>query len=57
MELRHRLARYDDVAALTVLMEAAIAELQQPFLDATQIAASRALMGLDTQLIDDGTYF
>ena len=38
-------------------MDAAIAELQQPFLDAAQIAASRAIMGLDTQLIDDGTYF
>ena len=38
-------------------MEAAIAELQQPFLDAAQIAASRTIMGLDTQLIDDGTYF
>ena len=38
-------------------MDAAIAELQQPFLDAAQIAASRAIMGLDTQLFDDGTYF
>jgi hypothetical protein len=34
-----------------------IDELQKPFLDAAQIAASRAIMGLDTQLIDDGTYF
>jgi hypothetical protein len=55
--LQHRLARHDDVAALTDLMELAIAELQMPFLDAAQIAASRTLMGLDTQLIDDGTYF
>ena len=37
-------------------MEAAIAELQKPFLDERQIAASRTIMGLDTQLIDDGTY-
>jgi len=57
MELRHRLARRADVAALAALMEAAIAQLQAPFLDAAQIAASRALMGLDRQLIDDGTYF
>ena len=42
---------------MTALMDAAIAELQQPFLDAAQIAASRAIMGLDTQLVDDGTYF
>lgn len=41
---------------MTALMDAAIAELQ-PFLDAAQIAASRAIMGLDTQLVDDGTYF
>jgi GNAT superfamily N-acetyltransferase len=57
LALRHRLARHDDVAALTDLMERAIAELQEPFLDAAQIAASRALMGLDSQLIDDRTYF
>ena len=55
--LRHRLARHADVAALTDLMERAIAELQTPFLDAAQIAASRTIMGLDTQLIDDRTYF
>ena len=38
-------------------MDAAISELQKGFLDESQIAASRAIMGLDTQLIDDGTYF
>lgn len=38
-------------------MDAAIGELQKPFLDPQQIAASRMIMGLDTQLIDDGTYF
>jgi GNAT superfamily N-acetyltransferase len=38
-------------------MDAAISELQKPFLDERQIASSRAIMGLDTQLIDDGTYF
>lgn len=31
--------------------------LQAPFLSPAQIAASRASMGLDTRLIDDGTYF
>lgn len=55
--LRHRLAIRDDLAALDVLMDAAIGELQRPFLSADQIASSRAIMGLDTQLIDDGTYF
>jgi GNAT superfamily N-acetyltransferase len=52
-----RLAVAEDVPALTVLMDAAIAELQRTFLDDAQIASSRAIMGIDTQLIDDGTYF
>ena len=55
--LTHRLARRDDVDALRALMETSIAELQKGFLDPAQIASSRAIMGLDTQLIDDGTYF
>ncbi|MFC7738293.1 GNAT family N-acetyltransferase [Roseomonas sp. GCM10028921] len=55
--LRPRLAHRDDVPALAALMEAAIAELQKPFLDASQIVASRSIMGLDSQLIADGTYF
>jgi GNAT superfamily N-acetyltransferase len=55
--LTHRLARREDLDALRVLMDAAISNLQKPFLDESQIASSRAIMGLDTQLIDDGTYF
>lgn len=46
-----------DVPALTALMDAAIAELQRAYLDDDQIESSRAIMGIDTQLIDDGTYF
>ena len=38
-------------------MDAAITELQRPFLDSSQIESSRTIMGLDTQLIEDGTYF
>lgn len=56
-ELTSRLAVSADVPALMVLMNAAIAELQRAFLDDAQIASSRAIMGIDTQLIDDGTYF
>jgi GNAT superfamily N-acetyltransferase len=52
-----RLARMEDVQALMALMDAAITTLQKPFLDDRQIASSRAIMGLDTQLIEDGTYF
>jgi len=55
--LTYRLAYRDDIDALRALMDAAISELQKPFLDESQIASSRAIMGLDTQLIDDRTYF
>ena len=55
--LTHRIARREDLEALKELMDAAIAENQKLFLDESQIASSRAIMGLDTQLIDDGTYF
>jgi len=57
MELNHRLAAASDTAAIAALMDRAIAELQRPFINAQQIAASRLSMGLDTQLIADGTYF
>lgn len=55
--LAHRLATRADLDVLRALMRAAIEELQAPFLDAAQIAASHALMGLDTQLVDDRSYF
>jgi len=55
--LTRRLARRSDLDALKALMDAAISELQKPFLDESQIASSRTIMGLDTQLIDDETYF
>jgi GNAT superfamily N-acetyltransferase len=57
VNLQHRLATRDDLPALTALMELAIGELQKPFLNPAQIASSRTIMGIDTQLIDDGTYF
>ena len=38
-------------------MDHAIAELQKDFLSAEQIQSSRTVMGIDTQLIEDGTYF
>jgi len=55
--LSHRLARRDDFDSLKKVMDAAISELQKPFLTHSQIQSSRTTMGLDTQLIDDGTYF
>jgi GNAT superfamily N-acetyltransferase len=38
-------------------MESSIRELLAPFLSPEHIEASFAVMGLDRQLIDDGTYF
>src|SRR5690242_17915610 len=38
-------------------MDAAIVELQRGVITPGQIEASRAIMGIDTQLVDDGTYF
>ncbi len=55
--LTHRLATLADLGVLKTLMDASIAELQKPFLDPRQIESSRAIMGLDTQLIEDGTHF
>jgi GNAT superfamily N-acetyltransferase len=55
--LTHRLATEADLPALRALMALAIDELQKGFLDEAQIAASRAVMGLDTQLVADRTYF
>ena len=55
--LTSRLATEDDVPALRALMTQAIATLQRGFLSEAQIEASHAVMGLDTQLIADRTYF
>ena len=52
-----RLALETDLPALSALMEAAIGELQAPFLTPEQVAASYSVMGLDTQLVTDRTYF
>lgn len=53
----HRLATPADLDALRAVMALAIAELQKGFLTPEQIAASNAVMGLDTQLIADESYF
>lgn len=51
-----RSATADDIPAIAALMDRAIAELQRGFLSEEEIASSRLSMGLDTQLIADGTY-
>ena len=46
-----------DIPAIAAVMDRAIAALQRDFLSPAAIAASRRAMGLDRQLIADGTYF
>ncbi|MEH3034910.1 MAG: GNAT family N-acetyltransferase [Sphingomonas adhaesiva] len=53
---RTRWATTDDLPALEALMTRAIDALQAGLLSPAQIAASHAVMGLDTQLVRDGTY-
>lgn len=55
--LTSRLANPGDLPVLLPLVEAAIDELQTGFLEDAQIRSSHAIMGVDTQLIDDKTYF
>lgn len=50
-------AKMGDIPIITGLQSLAIHELQKGYLDEAQINASQASMGLDTQLIADGTYF
>lgn len=53
----HRLATAADEAAIAALMELSIGALLPAFLTPQQVALSRSIMGLDRQLIADGTYF
>jgi GNAT superfamily N-acetyltransferase len=56
-DFRLRLAEPADLPALRALMDLAIARLQAPFLSPEAVAASFSIMGLDTQLVADRTYF
>ena len=57
MELTHRLAQVEDLADLHALMGRSIDHLQDDFLSPEQVRASRQVMGLDSQLVKDQTYF
>lgn len=52
-----RLATPEDLPRLHDLMNASIRVLVAQFLDAPRVHASFEIMGVDRQLIDDGTYF
>jgi GNAT superfamily N-acetyltransferase len=53
----HRVAAPADIPALRRVMTRAIEQLQHDFLTPAQVAASHKVMGLDSQLVEDGTYF
>ncbi|HET9469294.1 MAG TPA: GNAT family N-acetyltransferase [Vicinamibacterales bacterium] len=55
--MTHRLATVADLPALRELMQASIRTLIGALLDRPRAEASFEIMGLDTQLIEDGTYF
>jgi GNAT superfamily N-acetyltransferase len=57
MPLTHRIATLADEPALSAVMALAIDQLQDDFLSPEQVRASHAFMGLDSALIEDGTYF
>lgn len=56
-ELVLRIATSKDSDAIAVLMQLAIEQLQSLYLTPAQLASSKAAMGLDSRLIEDGTYF
>jgi GNAT superfamily N-acetyltransferase len=53
----HRIATEADIPAVVALMDLAISGPLAAFLTPGEIAASRVLMGLDSQIIADRTYF
>lgn len=51
------IATIDDIPKIENLMAASMAQLLPQFLDAKQVEHSHESMGVDTLLIEDGTYF
>ena len=56
-DLSHRLATLSDLPELKQLMDVAIRTFIGERLDPARVEASFDIMGVDTQLIEDGTYF
>lgn len=52
-----RVATREDIPRIRPLMDRSIRELLKPYLSPEAVEGSFEIMGLDTQLIDDGTYF
>ncbi|KRO99898.1 MAG: hypothetical protein ABS14_00920 [SAR86 cluster bacterium BACL1 MAG-120813-bin36] len=56
-DFRDRLATVEDIPTIKELMQLFITQLLGPLLTPEQLEASFDSMGLDDQLIKDGTYF
>ena len=56
-EFTSRIAEQADLPALREVMRRSIETLQDDFLTLEQVRASHKVMGLDAQLVRDGTYF
>ena len=56
-EFSHRLATLAELPELERLMDASIRTFIGARLDAARVEASFDIMGVDTQLVEDGTYF
>lgn len=57
MSFTSRLANYNDIEPIKTLMVQSMDVLLKEVLTPAQVAKSNASMGLDTQLLDDQTYF
>ena len=57
MSFSHRIATLDDAPAIESLMALSMSVLLKDVLSPEQVAKSNESMGLDTQIIKDGTYF
>ena len=55
--ITHRLATQEDIPTLEALVDITIRRSIGPLVDAVSLKLHMANMGVDTQLIDDGTYF
>lgn len=53
----HRIATATDIPTIMDVMRASIAENMKGFLTPEEIVAAQETMGLDTTLLEDGTYF
>lgn len=56
MDVTVRIATNDDLPEIAAVVERAITGLQRGFLSPQEIESSRLFMGVDSQLLRDGTY-